>query len=103
MVDEVGLYSARCGERSQQLGIELDLLQDGRQDLLTILAYCRDGINQHSEDNLHTNKHLLHFKCNCNSRHTSSARHRLSFPTTYMAAGKWYSHDTAAGRTRPSS
>lgn len=40
MVDEVGLYSARCGERSEQLGIELDLLQDGRQDLLTILAYC---------------------------------------------------------------
>lgn len=67
MVDEVGLYSARCGERSQQLGIELDLLQDGRQNLLTILAYCGDGINQHSEDNLHTSRHLLHCICKCNS------------------------------------
>ena len=40
VIDKGGLYSAGCGERSQQLGIELDLLQDGRQDLLTIFAYC---------------------------------------------------------------
>lgn len=83
MVDEVGLYSARCGEGSQQLGIELDLLQNGRQDLLTVLAYCGDGVNQHSEDNLHTSKQSMRCRCSCKSRHMGFARHNLSFPATH--------------------
>lgn len=40
VVDEGRLHSARCRERSQQLCIKLDLLQDSSQNLLTILAYC---------------------------------------------------------------